>query len=312
MNIDQLLKSVSKPGRYTGGETGQTIKEKQNIKCRFAFCFPDTYEIGMSNLGIRLLYGALNREPDVWCERCFAPWTDMEEAMRKYHIPLWALESGDPLTAFDIVAFSMGYELSYSNGLYMFELAGIPLTTAERGEHDPIILGGGCCTYNPEPLADFFDLFSIGEGEEALPELSRLYIQMKEDGSYTKEAFLHAAAKLGGFYVPSFYTVQYHDDGTIASVTKKYDDIPDRITKRIIKDFDHAYFPENTFCIYIAHMRPPNNNLGCNGYYIFFFICNSHRYRTIDLYFFKKHSLNLSGFIFKIIIDMRNNHQAQI
>lgn len=251
MNIDQLLKSVSKPGRYTGGETGQTIKEKQNIKCRFAFCFPDTYEIGMSNLGIRLLYGALNREPDVWCERCFAPWTDMEEAMRKYHIPLWALESGDPLTAFDIVAFSMGYELSYSNVLYMLELAGIPLTTAERGEHDPIILGGGCCTYNPEPLADFFDLFSIGEGEEALPELSRLYIQMKEDGSYTKEAFLHAAAKRGGFYVPSFYTVQYHEDGTIASVTKKYDDIPDRITKRIIKDFDRAYFPENTFMPFI-------------------------------------------------------------
>lgn len=251
MNIDQLLKSVSKPGRYTGGETGQTIKEKQNIKCRFAFCFPDTYEIGMSNLGIRLLYGALNREPDVWCERCFAPWTDMEEAMRKYHIPLWALESGDPLTAFDIVAFSMGYELSYSNVLYMLELAGIPLTTKERGEHDPIILGGGCCTYNPEPLADFFDLFSIGEGEEALPELSRLYIQMKEDGSYTKEAFLHAAAKLGGFYVPSFYTVQYHEDGTIASVTKKYDDIPDRITKRIIKDFDRAYFPENTFMPFI-------------------------------------------------------------
>lgn len=251
MNIDQLLKSVSKPGRYTGGEWGQTIKDKQDIKCRWAFCFPDTYEIGMSNLGIRLLYGALNAQPDVWCERCFAPWTDMEAEMRKHNIPLWALESGDPIKTFDIVAFTLGYELSYSNVLYMLDLGGIPLTAAERGECDPIIIGGGCCTYNPEPLADFFDIFSIGEGEEALPELSRLYIEMKENGTYTREDFLHAAAKLGGFYVPSFYTVSYNDDGTIAAVTKKYDDIPDKITKRIIKDFDKSYFPEKTFMPFI-------------------------------------------------------------
>ena len=251
MNIDQLLKSVSKPGRYTGGEWGQTVKDKQNIKCRWAFCFPDTYEIGMSNLGIRLLYGALNAQPDVWCERCFAPWTDMEEQMRRYDIPLWALESGDPIRDFDIVAFTLGYELSYTNVLYMLDLAGIPLTAAERGEDAPIVIGGGCCTYNPEPLADFFDLFSIGEGEEALPELSRLYIKMKEDGTYTRESFLHAAAKRGGFYVPSFYTVTYNEDGTIAAVTKKYDDIPDKITKRIIKDFDKSYFPDKTFMPYI-------------------------------------------------------------
>ncbi len=251
MNIDQLLKSVSKPGRYTGGEWGQTIKDKQNIKCRWAFCFPDTYEIGMSNLGIRLLYGALNAMPDVWCERCFAPWTDMEAEMRRHNIPLWALESGDPIKEFDIVAFTLGYELSYSNVLYMLDLGGIPLTTAERGKDDPIIIGGGCCTYNPEPLADFFDIFSIGEGEEALPELSRLYIEMKENGTYTRENFLHAAAKLGGFYVPSFYSVSYNDDGTIAAVTKKYDDISDKITKRIIKDFDKSYFPEKTFMPFI-------------------------------------------------------------
>ena len=251
MNIDQLLKSVSKPGRYTGGEWGQTIKDKQDIKCRWAFCFPDTYEIGMSNLGIRLLYGALNAQPDVWCERCFAPWTDMEAEMRKHNIPLWALESGDPIKSFDIVAFTLGYELSYSNVLYMLDLGGIPLTAAERGEDAPIVIGGGCCTYNPEPLADFFDIFSIGEGEEALPELSRLYIEMKENGTYTREDFLHAAAKLGGFYVPSFYTVSYNDDGTIAAVTKKYDDIPDKITKRIIKDFDKSYFPEKTFMPFI-------------------------------------------------------------
>ena len=251
MNIDQLLKSVSKPGRYTGGEWGQTIKDKQNIKCRWAFCFPDTYEIGMSNLGIRLLYGALNAQPDVWCERCFAPWTDMEAEMRKHNIPLWALESGDPIKSFDIVAFTLGYELSYSNVLYMLDLGGIPLTTAERAENDPIVIGGGCCTYNPEPLADFFDIFSIGEGEEALPELSRLYIEMKENGTYTREDFLHAAAKLGGFYVPSFYSVSYNEDGTIAAVTKKYDDIPHKITKRIIKDFDKSYFPEKTFMPFI-------------------------------------------------------------
>ena len=257
MNIDQLLKSVSKPGRYTGGEIGQIIKDKADVRCRWAFCFPDTYEIGMSNLGIRLLYGALNREDGIWCERCFAPWTDMEEQMRRYDIPLWALESGDPLTAFDVVAFTLGYELSYSNVLYMLDLARIPLTHEERaareaaGERMPIIIGGGCCTYNPEPLTDFFDLFSIGEGEEALPQLSRLYMEMKENGTYTREDFLHEAAKLGGFYVPSFYTVTYHDDGTISAVTKKYDDIPDRVTKCIIKNFDTSYFPESTFMPFI-------------------------------------------------------------
>ena len=175
----------------------------------------------------------------------------MEAEMRKHNIPLWALESGDPIKSFDIVAFTLGYELSYSNVLYMLDLGGIPLTSAERGEDAPIVIGGGCCTYNPEPLADFFDIFSIGEGEEALPELSRLYIEMKENGTYTREDFLHAAAKLGGFYVPSFYTVSYNDDGTIAAVTKKYDDIPDKITKRIIKDFDKSYFPEKTFMPFI-------------------------------------------------------------
>ena len=255
MELSRILKTVSKPGRYTGGELGQTVKDKKDIRCRWAFCFPDSYEIGMSNLGMRLLYGALNEQPDIWCERCFAPWTDMEEQMRKYDIPLWTLESGDPVRAFDFAAFSLGYELSYSNVLYMLDLAGIPLCAKDRGEDVPLVIGGGCCTYNPEPLADFFDLFSIGEGEEALPELSRLYIRMKEDGSYTREAFLHEAAKLGGFYVPSFYEVSYHADGTIAAVTKKYDDIPDRVTKRIVKDFDRAFFPKNTYMPYIEAVQ---------------------------------------------------------
>ena len=192
--IASVLKSVSKPGRYSGGEYGQTIKDKEKINCRWAFCFPDTYEIGMSNLGVRILYEALNRAPSVWCERVYAPWVDMEEKMREKQIPLWAHESGDPVKDFDIVAFTLQYEMCYTNVLLMLELAGIPLTSAERGEDDPIIIGGGPCAYNAEPVADFFDVFSIGEGEEALVEFARLYVEMKKNGTYTREGFLHAAA----------------------------------------------------------------------------------------------------------------------
>ena len=251
LNYDIILKNISKPGRYIGGEIGQTVKDKSSVHCRWAFCFPDCYEIGMSNLGLRLLYSSLNARDDVWCERCFAPWPDMEQRMRETATPLWALESGDPLSLFDFVAFSLGYELSYTNVLYMLELAGIPLLSCDRGEDDPIVIGGGCCTYNPEPLADFFDLFSIGEGEESLPELSDLYLSMKKDGSYTKEAFLRKASELGGFYVPSFYQVHYHPDGTIAGFEKKYDELPDTVQKRIIRNFDKAHFPSKTYIPYI-------------------------------------------------------------
>ncbi len=249
--MNTILKQVQKPGRYTGGEFCAVIKDKSKVKERIAFCFPDTYEIGMSNLGVRLLSGALNEIPEVWCERVYAPWTDMEEKMRENHIPLFAQESRDPLTEFDIVAFTLQYELCYSNVLNMLDLAGIPLLASERGEDDPVILGGGPCAYNAEPVADFFDLFSIGEGEEALPELARLYLQMKEEGSYTKEEFLHRAAKLPGFYVPSFYAVEYHEDGTIARFVPKYDDIPMKITKRIVKDMDTSYFPSELCMPYI-------------------------------------------------------------
>ena len=246
-----ILKQVSKPGRYTGGEYGQTIKDKNKIKCRFAFCFPDTYEIGMSNLGVRLLYGVLNREKDVWCERVYAPWDDMESKMRENGIPLFAHESRDPIGNFDFVAFTLQYELSYTNVLNMLDLAGIPLLASERGDECPIIVGGGPCAYNAEPVADFFDVFSIGEGEEALPEMTRLYLKMKNEGTYTKEAFLHELAKLQGFYVPSLYEVAYNEDGTIKSYTPKYDDIPTRITKRIIKDMDLNYFPDKLIMPFI-------------------------------------------------------------
>ncbi len=248
---ERLLKRVEKPGRYTGGEYGQIIKDKQSVRARFAFCFPDTYEIGMSNLGIRILYGAINAHEDLACERAYTPWVDMEEQLRKYNIPLYAHESGDALRDFDFVGFTLQYELCYTNVLNTLDLAGIPLLSSERGEDMPIIIGGGPCTYNPEPIADFFDVFSIGEGEEALPEIMHLYADMKDSGTYTREAFLHAAAKLDGFYVPSLYEVSYNEDGTVKAYTPKYDDIPVKITKRLMKNLDKAYFPDKFVMPYI-------------------------------------------------------------
>ena len=189
MNFDSILRKVSKPGRYTGGEYGQTIKNKAEVDTRVAFCFPDAYEIGMSNLGVRLLYGALNRMEGVWCERVYAPWVDMEEQMRLHGIPLWAHESRDAVKEFDFLAFTLQYELCYTNVLNVLELSGLPLLAEERGEDCPIVVGGGPCAYNAEPLCAFFDAFSIGEGEEALPEMVALYQRMKKEGSYTKRPF---------------------------------------------------------------------------------------------------------------------------
>ena len=251
-NISSILKAVSKPGRYAGGEYGQIIKDKEKVDLRFAFCFPDTYEIGMSNLGLRILYGVLNKEENVWCERVYDPWIDMQQKMKEHHIPLTACESGDPLTDFDMVAFTLQYEMSYTNVLNMLDLANIPLQSAERGEEFPLIIGGGPCAYNPEPVADFFDLFDIGEGEELLPELCRLYIKMKKDGTYTKEAYLHEAARsIEGVYVPSFYEVTYHEDGTVKAYTPIYDDIPTTVRKRIMADMDRSYFPSEFVMPYI-------------------------------------------------------------
>ena len=255
-NYSSILKLVSKPGRYCGGEYGSIIKDKESIKARFAFCFPDSYEIGMSNLGVRILYGALNEEKDIWCERVYAPWVDMEEKMRTYDIPLTAHESGDAVRDFDIVGFTLQYEMCYTNVLNMLDLMKVPLRSADRGEDEPIIIGGGPCAYNPEPIAPFFDVFSIGEGEEALVEFTKLYIKMKGDGTYTRAAFLHEVARtLEGFYVPSLYDVTYNGNGTIKEYRPLYDDIPTKVKKRIIRDMDKAYFPEKVVMPYIETVQ---------------------------------------------------------
>jgi len=242
-NLSTILKSVSKPGRYTGGEYGQIIKDKRDVNLRVAFCFPDTYEIGMSNLGVRILYGALNAIHDVWCERVYAPWPDMEEKMREYSIPLFALESKDAIKDFDIIATSLQYELCYTTAVNMIDLAGLPIYAKDRGEGAPVLLAGGPCAYNAEPVADFYDIFSIGEGEEAIPELVELMKKMKKDGTYTKTAFLREASHLKGFYVPSLYDVEYNEDGTISRFEPKYEDVPKRVEKRIVSDLDKSHFP---------------------------------------------------------------------
>lgn len=253
---ESILRSVSKPGRYTGGEYGQIVKDREKVKARFAFCFPDSYEIGMSNLGVRILYGVLNRDEDIWCERVYAPWIDMEDKMREHHIPLWAHESGDPIADFDFIGFTLQYEMSYTNVLNMLDLAGLSLRAADRGEDAPLVIGGGPCSYNPEPVADFFDLFNIGEGEEMLPEIVRLYIKMKEDGSYTKAGFLREAARsIEGVYVPSLYDVSYNEDGTVKAYTPKYPDVPARVRKRIVKDLDTMYFPDKLVMPYLETVQ---------------------------------------------------------
>ena len=246
-----ILKSVSKPGRYTGGEFGQVIKDKSKVNLRIAFCFPDTYEIGMSNLGVRLLYGSLNSMDEVWCERAYAPWPDMEEQMRNNSIPLFTLESKDGVKDFDIIAFSLQYELCYTTAVNMIDLAGLKIFASERSDDDPVIIAGGPCAYNAEPVADFFDIFSIGEGEEALPELASLYLEMKKNGTYTKKSFLREASHLKGFYVPSLYDVEYNDDGTIKSFSPKYDDVPEKVEKRIIADLNTSYYPKKPIIPFI-------------------------------------------------------------
>ncbi len=242
-DIRSFLLKVEKPGRYTGGEPGSVFKDLSEVKLRVAFCFPDTYEIGMSNLGMRILCQALNAVDGVWCERVYAPWVDMEKEMRARQIPLFTHESGDSVGDFDIAAFTLQYEMCYTTVLNMMDLAGIPLRADARGEEDPIILAGGPCAYNPEPMAPFVDIFSIGEGEEALPELARLYLSMKEAGTYTKSAFLREASHLPGFYVPSLYDVTWKEDGTIASITPKFPDVPAKVVKRIVADVDHTVVP---------------------------------------------------------------------
>ncbi len=259
MNQNQkrmLLTSVSRPGRYAGGEYGQIIKDKTQVKARFAFAFPDSYEIGMSNLGVRILYHCLNLHDDIWCERTYAPWVDMQEKMKEQNVPLTCLESGDPVSDFDFLGFTLQYEMCYTTVLNMLELSHIPLRAADRGEDCPLVIGGGPCAYNPEPVADFFDLFNIGEGEEMLPEIVRLYIRMKDEGTYTRAAFLHEAARtIQGVYVPSLYTVTYNPDGTVKAYIPVYDDIPKTVTKRIVKDLDKTPFPDKVVMPYIETVQ---------------------------------------------------------
>lgn len=242
--LKRVLPRVQKPARYTGGEYNEVMKEKSEVDVRFAMCFPDTYEIGMSNLGVRILYGLMNEAPGVWCERAFAPWGDMEAEMRNAQIPLYALESGDSLKAFDFVGFSLGYEMAYTNVLNMMDLAGIPIHSSERTETDPIIVAGGTCVYNGEPLADFIDIFSLGEGEDVTLEMIQLYRKVRKEG-WSREAFLRQAAQIPGLYVPSLYEITYHPDGTIQSITP-IEGAPERITKRIVADLDRSYFPVKT------------------------------------------------------------------
>ena len=239
--LQRILPTVQKPARYTGGEYNEIKKDLSQVRVRVAFCFPDTYEIGMSNVGMRILYGVMNEMDGVWCERVFTPWGDMEAAMREHNLPLWALESQEPVKDFDMIAFTIGYEMCYTNILNMLSLAGIPQYASERTGLKNIVFAGGVCAFNPEPLADFVDFFSLGEGEEITKEIVSLYDRAKAE-EWTKEQFLQEVSHIPGVYVPSFYTHTYNSDGTLQAITAR-NDAPVKITKRIVEDLDKAYYP---------------------------------------------------------------------
>ena len=239
--LQRILPSVQKPARYTGGEYNEIKKNLDDVRVRVAFCFPDTYEIGMSNVGMRILYGVMNEMDGVWCERVFAPWADMEDAMRQNNLPLWALESQDPVKDFDMIAFTIGYEMCYTNILNMLMLAQIPMKSADRRGLENIVFAGGVCAFNPEPLAEYIDFFSLGEGEEITPEILKLYDKAKTE-KWTKDEFLKEVSKIPGVYVPSFYRHSYNLDGTLAAV-EAFNGAPEVVTKRIVEDLDTAYYP---------------------------------------------------------------------
>ena len=255
MELSDILLKVQKPARYIGGEQGAVIKDKSKVDVRFAFCFADSYEVGMSHLGMKILYSVANSLDWAWCERVFAPWEDMETEMRKNNIPLYALESGDKLSDFDVIGFTVPYEMCYTNILNCLDLGGVPVRAKDRNELKNLVIAGGPCTCNPEPLVDFVDLFLLGEGEELLPELLELYREHKKLGS-DKQTFLKAATTLEGVYVPSLYTVSYNADGTVAEITPA-DGAPKTIRKRIIADLDKCHYPDNFVVPYldIVHDR---------------------------------------------------------
>ena len=239
---DDILMSIEKPVRYIGGEYNSVMKDPEEVKVRFAMCFPDVYEIGMSHLGIQILYDMFNSMEDVWCERVYSPWVDLDAVMRRRHIPLFALESQDPVKEFDFLGITLQYEMCYTNVLQVLDLAQIPLKATDRGEDCPIVIGGGPCTYNPEPLADFFDIFYIGEGETRYRELITLYEDCR-DRNLGRVEFLRRAAKLPGLYVPRFYDVTYREDGTIERFFPLEEGIPDTIVKEIVMDLTDACYP---------------------------------------------------------------------
>ena len=238
-----VLMHVEKPSRYTGGELNSVMKKADQIKVRFAMCFPDVYEIGMSHLGMQILYGLMNTYEDVWCERVFSPWTDLDAVMRRDHIPLFALESQDPVRDFDFLGMTLQYEMCYANILQILDLAGIPFYAQDRSAEDPIVIGGGPCVYNTEPIAEFFDMFYIGEGEVMYRRLFDLYEECREAG-FDRADFLRRAAQIEGIYVPSLYEVAYKEDGTLKSMTPKYPEVPAKVRKVLVKDLDGSYYPE--------------------------------------------------------------------
>ncbi len=242
--LERILPRVQKPARYVGGEYNAVMKDKAQVDLRFAFCFPDTYEIGMSNLGYRILYGVLNEMPGVWCERAFAPWTDMEAELRAAGLPLCALESGEPVGEFDVIGFSVGYEMAYTAMLNMLDLAGLPLRSEDRTALTPLVIAGGTAMYNAEPVADFIDMALIGEGEELLPEVVELCRRAKAEG-WDKPRLLRAAAQIQGVYVPSLYDVDYKEDGTVRAITAR-DGAPEKVVKRVVHHMDRAYYPAKT------------------------------------------------------------------
>ncbi len=240
---DEILLSVQQPARYIGGEVHAVMKDKEKVNVRFAMCFPDVYEIGMSHLGIQILYDMFNRREDIWCERVYSPWTDMDRVMRAHQIPLFALESQDPIKEFDFLGITIQYEMCYTNILQVLDLAQIPLLATRRTLEHPFVIGGGPCAYNPEPLADYFDLFYIGEGETQYFALMDLYIKWKQKKE-SRETFLKQAAQIPGIYVPSLYDVTYQEDGTIASMRPNCQEAPERVTKQVVMDVTDTFYPK--------------------------------------------------------------------
>lgn len=240
---DEILMQVDKPARYIGNELNSVMKDTSQVDIRFAMCFPDVYEIGMSHLGIQILYDMFNRRDDVWCERVYSPWPDLHEIMKKENIPLFGLESQDAIKEFDFIGMTLQYEMCYTNILQILDLAQIPFKSADRDESDPIVIGGGPCSYNPEPIADFFDIFYIGEGEISYDALLNLYKEKKKSG-YDRNEFLREASKIPGIYVPSLYTVTYKNDGTIDSFEPIYDDVPKNVKKQVQMELTDSVYPE--------------------------------------------------------------------